>query len=117
VNDQAAAADFQKRWDIKLFEKERMLSYFRQYGVNEIDKRRVIKNILYQVWRWIRKGLEEPVDGNLRSLWYRIKSVLAYHSNVLDSGDVNVYYSVLLEMVEDMFERRAGGYFDGVFFG
>jgi Holliday junction resolvase len=114
VNDQAAVADFQKRWDIKLFEKDRMLSYFRQYGVNEIDKRRVIKNILYQVWRWIKKGIEEPVDGNLRSLWYRIKSVLAYHSNVLDSGDVNVYYSVLLEMVEGegLFRYKDFGFMD-----
>ena len=35
---------------------ERMLTYFRQILVNRIDKRRVIKNIIYQLLRWMKRG-------------------------------------------------------------
>ncbi len=100
VLNNAAVESFKRKWDIKQFDKTRMLSYFRMFGVNEIDKRRVIKNIIYQMFRWIKKGIEKPSDGNIRSLWYRIKAVLAYHSNILEPGDVDVYYDVLQEMIE-----------------
>ena len=100
VSDKAAVVAFKQRWDIKLFEKDRMLSYFRRVEANEIDKKRVIKNILYQMFRWIQKGIEPPSDGNIRSMWYRIKAVLAYHSNILGSGDVDTFYNTLQEMVE-----------------
>jgi len=99
--DKAQVDAFKLKWDIKLFDKKRMLSYFRLYGANEINTKRVIKNLIYQMWRWIQKGIEEPSDGNIRSLWYKIKTVLAQHSNILGSGDVDTFYSTLQEMVED----------------
>jgi hypothetical protein len=79
IKDPKAVEEFKNKWDIKEFSRERMLSYFRQFGINEISKRRVIKNIIYQLFRWIKKGIEPPSDGNIRSMWYRIKTVLAYH--------------------------------------
>lgn len=114
AGDAAAVAAFKERWDIKRFSKERMLSYFRQYGVKEINKKRVIKNIIYQMWRWIVAGIEEPSDGNIRSMWYRIKSVLAHHANILGPGDVNTFYSTLLEMIEaaGLFRYRDFGFMD-----
>jgi hypothetical protein len=33
-------------------------------------------------------------------MWYRIKSVLAHHANILGPGDVNTFYSTLLEMID-----------------
>jgi len=112
--DKAAVEAFKKKWDIKQFTRERMLSYFRQFGVNEINKRRVIKNIIYQMSRWIKKGIEPPSDGNIRSLWYRIKAVLAYHSNILGPGDVDTFYNTLQEMVEDhnLFRYKDFGFMD-----
>lgn len=114
TSDKAAVADFQKKWDIKKFTKKRMLSYFRQYGVNVINKKRVIKNIIYQMFRWIEKGIEPPSDGNIRSLWYRIKAVLAYQSDILGSGDVDTFYSTLQEMVEEekLFRYKDFGFLD-----
>ncbi len=113
-NDAAAVKAFKTKWDIKNFDKKRMLSYFRLFGVNEINTKRVIKNLIYQEWRWIRKGIEEPSDGNIRSLWYKIKSVLAQHSNILGSGDVDTFYSTLQEMVEDreLFRYKDFGFMD-----
>lgn len=112
--DKAAVAAFKAKWDIKQFDKKRMLSYFRQYGANEINTKRVIKNLIYQMWRWIQKGIEEPSDGNIRSLWYKIKGVLAQHSNILGSGDVDTFYSTLQEMVEDqeLFRYKDFGFMD-----
>lgn len=114
ASDQAAVAAFREKWDIKKFSKKRMLSYFRHFGANEINTKRVIKNILYQTWRWIQKGIEEPSDGNIRSMWYKIKSVLATHSNILGSGDVDTFYNTLQEMVEDreLFRYKDFGFMD-----
>jgi len=110
----AAVETYRKKWDIKQFTRERMLSYFRQFGVNEINKKRVIKNIIYQLFRWIKKGIEPPSDGNIRSLWYRIKAVLAYHSNILEPGDVDIFYNTLQEMVEEqgLFRYKDFGFMD-----
>jgi hypothetical protein len=112
--DKAAVEAFKAKWDIKQFDKKRMLSYFRLYGVNEINTKRVIKNLIYQMWRWIQKGIEEPSDGNIRSLWYKIKGVLAQHSNILGSGDIDTFYSTLQEMVEDqeLFRYKDFGFMD-----
>ena len=112
--DKAAVKAFKEKWDIKTFSRERMLSCFRQYGVNEINKKRVIKNILYQLWRWIKKGIEAKGDGNIRSLWYQVKTVLAYHSDILEAGDVDTFYNTLQEMIEEkeLFRYKDFGFFD-----
>lgn len=113
-NDKASVEAFKAKWDIKQFDKRRMLSYFRLYGANEINTKRVIKNIIYQYWRWIKAEIEDKSDGNIRSLWYKIKSVLAQHSNILGSGDVDTFYSTLQEMVEDreLFRYKDFGFMD-----
>jgi len=112
--DAPAVDAFKKKWDIRQFTKERMLTYFRQALVNRIDKRRVIKNIIYQLLRWMKKGIEKLSDGNIRSLWYKIKATLAYHSNILEPGDVDIYYSVLQEMIEEqkLFRYKDFGFMD-----
>ncbi|HAE39199.1 MAG TPA: hypothetical protein DCG57_11255 [Candidatus Riflebacteria bacterium] len=47
-------------------------------------------------------------------MWYRIKSVLAHHANILGPGDVNTFYSTLLEMIEaqGLFRYRDFGFMD-----
>jgi hypothetical protein len=114
ATDGAAVAAFRAAWDIRKFSRARMLTYFRQFGVNRLNKRRLMKNIVYQLWRWIRKGIEEPSDGNIRSMWYRIKGALSHHSDVLDPGDVDLYYDVLREMIEDrrLFRYKDFGFMD-----
>lgn len=112
--NQAAVKEFKKKWDIREFPRERMLSYFRQVQVKRLDKKRLIKNILYQMHRWIKKGIEPLSNGNIRSTWYKIKTTLAQHSNALESGDVDTYYSTLQEMVEkeNLFRYKDFGFMD-----
>jgi len=112
--DAPAVDAFKKKWDIRQFTRERMLTYFRQILVKRIDKRRVIKNIIYQLYRWMKKGIEKLSDGNIRSLWYKIKATLAYHSNILEPGDVDIFYSALQEMIEEqkLFRYKDFGFMD-----
>lgn len=112
--DNAAVEAFKTKWDIRQFTRERMLSYFRQVNSKQINKRRVIKNIVWQMFRWIKKGIEPLSDGNIRSLWYKIKAVLSYHSNILEPGDVDIFYNVLSEMIEadGLFRYKDFGFMD-----
>lgn len=112
--DAPAVEAFKKKWDIRQFTRERMLTYFRQVLVNRIDKRRVIKNIIYQLYRWMQKGIEKLSDGNIRSLWYKIKATLAYHSNILEPGDVDIFYSALQDLIEvqKLFRYKDFGFMD-----
>lgn len=105
---------FQEKWDIKRFSREVMLTHFRQVGVDEIDRSLVVRNILWQIYRWIGWGIEPKVDGNIRSLWYRVKAVLAYHSDALEASDVDMFYSMLASMVEDdrLFRYKDFGFMD-----
>ncbi len=114
LSNDAEIAGFKKKWDIKQFDKKTMLKNFRQVSVNEIDKRHVIKNIIWQLFRWIKKGIEIKTEGNIRSLWYKIKAVLSYHSDVLKPGDVDIFYNVLTEMIEDhkLFKYKDFGFMD-----
>jgi len=113
-NNEAETLIYKKKWDIKQFDKKRMLKYFRQVGINEIDTRHIIKNIIWQLYRWIKKGIESKTEGNIRSLWYEIKAVLSYHSNILNPGDVDIFYNVLTEMIEDhkLFKYKDFGFMD-----
>lgn len=114
TGDAEAVKVHKKKWDIKTFDRIRMLKHFRMVVVPEIDKRKLIKNIIFQLHRWIKAGMEPKTEGNIRSLWYQIKAVLAYHSNVLEPGDVDIFYDVLTEMIEGrgMFKYRDFGFMD-----
>ncbi|MFH0928112.1 MAG: LytTR family DNA-binding domain-containing protein [bacterium] len=71
--DTEAVEAFVGVWRVLGFGKERTLRYFRRFGENQIDKRRLAKNIIWQTWRWIMKGIREPFDGNMgfREQWNR----------------------------------------------
>lgn len=113
-NNTKAVEEFKKKWDIKQFSKNKMLSYFRQYGTKALNKKRMMKNILYQIHRWIKKGIEPLCSGNIRSMWYKVKAVLARHSDFLTSGDVDMFYTTLQEMVEveQLFRYKDFGFMD-----
>ncbi len=100
-------------WRIMKFGKERTLRYFRRFGENQIDKRRLAKNIIWQVWRWIKKGIRKPFDGNIRSFWYEVKNALG-GDEILDADDVGMFYDTLREMIEDqrLFRYKDFGFMD-----
>jgi len=113
LNDTAAVQAFMTAWQIVRFGKERTLTYFRKFGENQIDKRRLAKSIIWQVWRWIKKGIRKPFDGNIRSFWYAVKNALG-GDEILESDDVDMFYDSLREMIEDqhLFRYKDFGFMD-----
>ncbi len=111
--DTAAVEKFVAEWRIVKFGKERTLLYFRKFGANEIDKRRLAKSIIWQVWRWIKKGIRRPFDGNIRSFWYEVKNALG-GDEILEADDIDMFYDALREMIEDqhLFRYKDFGFMD-----
>ena len=101
AGDAKAVKAFREKWDIRQFDRERMLACFRLFGQKRVDKRRMLLNVVFQIHRWIKKGIEKLTTGNIRTLWYEIKGLLTYHSLELKPGDVDIYYSVMQELVEE----------------
>jgi hypothetical protein len=111
--NESAVKAFTAAWRVLIFGKERTLRYFRRFGENQIDKRRLVKNIIWQTWRWIKKGIRKPFDGNIRSFWYEVKNALG-GDDILDSDDVGMFYDTLREMIEDqrLFRYKDFGFMD-----
>lgn len=111
--DIAAVKAYTDAWRVLGFGKERTLRYFRRFGENQVDKRRLAKNIIWQTWRWIKKGIREPFDGNIRSFWYEVKNALG-GDDLLDADDVGMFYDALREMVETqrLFRYKDFGFMD-----
>ncbi len=100
VKDKKAVEAFKKKWYLRDFSEEKLKSYFRRIGSDDIDIRRMTQNFLFQLFRWIQKGIEPPVNGNIRSLWYRIKPLIGKVADLLDGKNVDVFYDALHEMIE-----------------
>jgi len=111
--DAATVKAYTDAWRVLGFGKERTLLYFRRFGENQVDKRRLAKNIIWQTWRWIKKGLRGPFDGNIRSFWYEVKNALG-GDDLLNSDDVDMFYDTLREMIEDqrLFRYKDFGFMD-----
>lgn len=111
--DTAAVKAFKAAWEIVRFSPERMMVYFRQFGAPVIDKRRLAKCIVWQTWRWIRKGIRERFKGNIRSFWYEVKNALG-GDEILDPDDVDMFYDVVRELIEDrrLFRYKDFGFMD-----
>jgi len=107
--DTAAVAAYKKLWDVKKFEMDRLKKYFRRVTSDEIDKRKFIRNIIWQLYRWYGKGIEEPLRKNIRAFWYRmIKPALGHHGDLLEPNDDDIFYDVLEKMIleEKLFKYR-----------
>lgn len=111
--DQGAVAAFMAEWKIVEFGLERTLHYFRQAGANVIDKRRLAKSIIWQNWRWIKKGIQKKFKGNIRTFWYTVKNALG-GDEILETEDVDLFYDSLRELIEErrLFRYRDFGFMD-----
>lgn len=114
VKDKDAVAAFRKEWDIKLFDKTKMLHNFRQIEQLEIDKRMVFRNLIFQKYNWIKAGIDPKIEGNIRSFWYEVKRTLAHDFDMWEASDINIFYDSLQTMVEDdkLFKYRDFGFMD-----
>lgn len=74
---------------------------------------RIIKNIIWQVYTWIREGKHELILGNLRSFWYmRVKAPLGRVGLLNESTD---HYRTMSKLFSEL--RRDYGLFQYKDFG
>ena len=115
TDDTDAITAYKERWDVKKFEKPQLKKYFRRITSNEIDKRKFVRNIIWQLYRWYGQGIAEPMRRSIRAFWYRmIKPALGHHGDLLDPNDDDMFYDVLEKMIleEKLFKYRDLGFLD-----
>jgi len=114
IKDKKAVAAFREKWDIKQFDKTKMLHYFRQIAKLAIDKRMVFRNLIFQKYTWIKAGIEPKIEGNIRSFWYEVKRTLAHDFDMWKASDIHIFYDSLQTLIEEdkLFKYRDFGFMD-----
>ena len=99
VENAEAVEAFIRKYDFRYWTREQGLELFAYRTLtDQFYKHKLIKNIVFQVWRWIKKGILPPLNNIVRNGWYRyIKPVLAAWK-ALDAPDYDLYFLVLREL-------------------
>ena len=64
--------------DLRLMSSKELLEQFASTRSGRLVLTRLMRALVVQAWRQIQRGEEEPVQGNLRTFWYRfVKPVLS----------------------------------------
>ena len=114
IKSKKAVEAYKEKWDIMRFSPEKMVEYFRMIDRPEVDKRKIFMNIIWQTQKWIKAGIQPEIGGNIRTLWYAIKRLLAHHEGIWEADDVNIFYGALQSMIEDeeLFKYKTFGFMD-----
>lgn len=84
--------------DLRFFSNEELLKEFGAHSSKLMLKPVYVKNVIWQLYNWIKLKKAYPVEGNIRTLWYsHIKSVFS-RLNILDQGDDTIINTVLVEL-------------------
>lgn len=99
ILEQEGIEEFEK--DIRLMTKREIRKYFSFKSNRKINTTKLIKNIIWQSYCWIKAGKMEPVEGNIRSFWYiSIKPLLSRLGlDVSNEKYTNNLYDTLSELI------------------
>ena len=78
LEDKKVVDEYLKRWDIRKFDNDKLKEWFSYETTEDVDRGKLLRNLIWQQWRFIRMGIRGKVHGNIRTFWYenRIGSVL-----------------------------------------
>lgn len=113
--DPEAVQEFKLRWDLKLWNTEDLLRYFGQVThPSEYDEKKLVRNIIWQHYRWMEWGIQERWNSALRQFWYMVEKVFENQTDVEVEVKAGQYNAILNEMVRDqaIFTYRQFGFFD-----
>ncbi len=105
---------FRHRWDIKAFPFEQILRYFKQVTTDRVDTVRLIRNLIWQKYRWIVWGIDEKFSGDIRSLWYQVEAALEHHPELVGQASAESFYAGLNYLIiqSRIFKYRDIGFHD-----
>jgi hypothetical protein len=114
IKNKKSVEAYKEKWDIMRFSPEKMIEHFRMIDRPEVDKRKIFMNIIWQTQKWIKAGIQPEIGGNIRTLWYSIKRVLAHHEGIWEADDVSIFYGALQSMIEKegLFKYKTFGFMD-----
>ena len=88
--------------DFRTMNQAELRKLFAARSSGRIILQRLIRGVIWQAYQRINSGLEDPVEGNIRTFWYRfIKPVLSHFDddNSLKSDPYDIMLRVFTEMV------------------
>ena len=103
--------------DIRLMSEKELKKHFSFNTKKKLNATKLIKNLIWQGYTWIKQGKMEPIEGNIRTFWYiSIKSVLS-RLGLKVSGRcyTEKVYDTFVEMitVHNLFRYADFGFLDG----
>lgn len=102
--------------DLRHMTQEDLRALFAFASSGQLNTTRLIKNLVWQAYTWIRDGKREPIEGNLRSFWYTdVKPVLSRLGLPVEGRRfTELVYDVFVELVTQhhLFAYRDLGFLD-----
>jgi len=113
ATDPKAVIAFRKEWDITRWPYERLYKYFRYKTVKDLNISKLMTNIIWQKYKWIKKGIDEKHTGSIRTLWYTVEAAIDHHGAVTGNISSDVYGSSLGELIaHNLFTYKDIGFID-----
>lgn len=99
VSDPAAREAFIRKWDFSNMSREAGLELFSYRSlVGQFDKKKLIRNVVFQIWRWIKLGILPPIDNVVRRGWYQYVKRVLQNWRTLEATDYHRYFNELREL-------------------
>jgi hypothetical protein len=113
VNDATAVAQFKEEWDITRWPYDKLQHHFGHETASGLNIPKLITNIIWQKYKWIRSGIEEKHTGSVKTLWYSIEAAIDHHNVVTDDISANIYGDALGALIaRGLFTYRDIGFVD-----
>jgi hypothetical protein len=113
ANDATAVTQFKEEWDVTRWPYDKLYRHFCYKTAPGLNMSKLMTNIIWQKYRWIKKGIEEKHTGSVRTLWYSVEAAIDHHGAVIDDISANVYGDALGALVaRGLFTYRDIGFID-----
>lgn len=79
TTDKNAVKAYLDKWDIRKYGPRKLKELFGFEDGEGIEKSKLLTNLIWQQWLWIKAGILAPIIGNIKTFWYQnaVKSMLA----------------------------------------
>ncbi|MCO4779011.1 MAG: LytTR family transcriptional regulator [Flavobacteriaceae bacterium] len=117
ISSESEKKKFRLRYGIHNFNHNQLVKEFHERThIDQIDKARVIRNTIYQIFEWLKWGILDKFDGSMRRLWYKyispsVKKILPDKTNfIAEESDVYDYFNDFVEL--GFFKYKDFGFLD-----
>jgi hypothetical protein len=114
VNDSVQVNSFKKEWDLSRWPWERVSRSFGQAGTSEIDIKKMMANLLWQRYKWLKRGILAHEHRAIETLWGKIEAAVGHHPELTQPVKYDDYVSVLTSLIEEkkLFNYKDIGIYD-----